>query len=112
MDWALLHQSLIKKMLYKHYSSPVLWWCFPSRAFLLWDESTLCQVNIKLASRYTFLIKCQSILCFAEINIFNLMTTKSRKHHDFHSQMKELTQRISNRKLRLNEGLEECWYHW
>jgi hypothetical protein len=25
MDWALLHQSLIKKMLYKHYSSPVLW---------------------------------------------------------------------------------------
>ena len=46
MGWALLHQSLVKKMPYIQ----ILWRHFLSVGSLFSDDSSLCQVDIKLAS--------------------------------------------------------------
>jgi hypothetical protein len=46
MSWDLPHQSLVKKVPY----SQILWRHFLNRGFLLSDISSLCQVDIKLAT--------------------------------------------------------------
>lgn len=50
MGWAFPHQSLIKTILYKFACSIVLWKHFLNWGSLLLDDSSLCQVNIKLTS--------------------------------------------------------------
>ena len=51
-SWTLFHQSLIKKMPYRLVYSPILWKTF-SQLRLLSDDSSLCQVDIKLVSTLT-----------------------------------------------------------
>jgi hypothetical protein len=54
MGWALPYQSLIEKMLYMLAHSLMLWKCFLSQGFLFSGNSSLCQVDIKLASTRFF----------------------------------------------------------
>jgi hypothetical protein len=58
MDWALWHQSLIRKLSYRLACSLVLWSCF-----LNWDShlsNDLSQLNVKLTRRATYSPVCIS----------------------------------------------------
>jgi hypothetical protein len=50
MDWALLHQSLVKKMPFSLASSLILWRHFLNRGSFLSDDFSLYQVDIKLCN--------------------------------------------------------------
>ena len=53
MDWALTHQSLIKKRPY----SQILWRHFLNCGILLWDNSSLCQADTTLVHKVSYYIK-------------------------------------------------------
>jgi hypothetical protein len=47
---SLPHQSLIKKIIYMLTNNPTLWKHFLDWGFLIFDDSSLCQADIKLAN--------------------------------------------------------------
>jgi hypothetical protein len=78
MSWALLHQSLIRKIPCRLAYSSVLWRHFLNLGFLLSDDVRLCQVDIKLSSTIYGMVNsiylfnfCPDDLSIDEVRILN-----------------------------------------
>jgi hypothetical protein len=71
MSWALPHQSLVKKMSYRLAYNLNLWRYFLNRGFPLSDDSTLCQVDVKLANTWLFTRTQHSLGSFPNSNLFH-----------------------------------------
>ena len=56
MGWALPYQSLIKEIPYRLAYSPILWRHFLNWGFLLSDDFSLCQLDIKMSQHVSLIV--------------------------------------------------------